>query len=88
MKLSILIVNWNTRDLVVKCLNSALKNAPPFEFEAIVVDNHSSDGSAEALINLFGSNKKIQIIPAWRNLGFAKANNLAFAHGSGEFIQL
>lgn len=88
MKLSILIVNWNTRDLAVKCLNSALKNAPPFEFEVIVIDNHSPDGSAEALINLFGSNKKIQIIPALRNLGFAKANNLAFERASGEFILL
>lgn len=88
MKLSILIVNWNTRDLVVKCLNAALKNAPPFEFELIVIDNHSSDNSADTLVKIFGSQQKIKILQSAQNLGFAKANNLAFEHASGEFILL
>lgn len=88
MKLSILIVNWNTRDLVVKCVNSILKHAPPFAWEAVVVDNGSADGSADVLTNLFGHNKKIKIIQSLRNLGFAKGNNLAYKNCSGEFIFL
>src|SRR3989344_1389811 len=88
MKLSILVVNWNTRDLVIKCVNSILKYAPDFAWEAVVVDNGSKDGSADALTNLFAHNKKIKVIQSLRNLGFAKGNNLALQHASGEFIFL
>lgn len=88
MKLSILIVNWNTRDLVVACINSILKNAPPFAYEVIVVDNHSQDGSADALTALFGHNKKIHLLPQLRNLGFARANNSAYQNCAGEYVLL
>lgn len=86
MKLSILIVNWNTRDLAAKCINSILKHAPHFDFEIVIVDNASSDGSADTLVNLFGHNKHIRVIQSLRNLGFARANNLAFENSHGEFI--
>lgn len=88
MKLSILIVNWNTRDLVISCINSILENAPDFDYEIIVVDNYSQDGSADALVNLFGHDKKIRVIQSLRNLGFAKGNNLAYDNSSGEYILL
>lgn len=88
MKLSILIVNWNTRDLVVACVNSILKNPPPFACEIIVVDNHSQDGSADALTALFGHNKQIHVFPQIRNLGFARANNFAYQNSAGEYILL
>lgn len=88
MKLSILIVNWNTRDLVVKAIHSILRNAPPFDYEVVVVDNNSPDGSADTLINLFGHNKKIRILELARNVGFAAANNLAFSYATGDYILL
>lgn len=88
MKLSILIVSWNTRDLVTRCLNSIVKNPPDFDYEVIVVDNHSQDGTVDELAALFGHNKRIRIIPSMRNLGFAKGNNLAFAESQGEYILL
>lgn len=88
MKLSILIVNWNTRDLVISCVNSVLANAPTFDYEIIVVDNFSQDGSADVLVSLFGHNKKIRVIQSLRNLGFAKGNNLAYEDSSGEYILL
>ena len=88
MKLSILIVNWNTRDLVVNCVNSILNYATDFDFEVVVVDNDSSDGSGDELRRQFGDNKNIKIIRASENLGFAKGNNLAFKHSTGEYILL
>ena len=86
--LSILIINWNTRDLVIKCVKSIFDRAGSLDFEIIVVDNHSQDGSIEALKKSFGANPKIQILQADENLGFAKANNLAYKNSSGEFIML
>ncbi|MDZ4243656.1 MAG: glycosyltransferase family 2 protein [Candidatus Doudnabacteria bacterium] len=86
MKLSILIVNWNTRDLLIKCINSILNNAPSFDYEIIVVDNNSKDGSVETLTNLLGHNKKIRLLQSLRNLGFARANNYAFQNSIGEYI--
>ena len=88
MKLSILIVNWNTRDLTVKCLNSIIKYAPLFPYEVIIVDNGSKDGSAAAIANLFGHNRKVRLLQSVRNLGFARANNLAYRESMGEFIML
>ncbi len=88
MKLSILIVNWNTRDLVIKCVNSILKYPPDFDYEIIIVDNYSRDGSTDALVNLFGPNKRIHVISSLKNLGFAKGNNLAYQNSTGEYILL
>lgn len=100
MKLSILIVNWNTRDLAVRCIHSVLKTADSLDYEIIVVDNDSQDGSFEALQNLFGYNplergkskfvasRRIKILEASANLGFAKAVNYAYKHSSGEYILL
>src|SRR3989344_3966426 len=88
MRLSILIVNWNTRDLMIHCVNSILRYAPPFPHEVIVVDNNSSDGSADTLINLYNHNKNIRVIESIRNLGFAKGNNLAYKNSAGEYIFL
>lgn len=88
MKLSILIVNWDTRDLVVKCVHSILKHAVGINYEVIIVDNHSKDGSVEQLTNLFGHNKRIRVIQSFRNLGFAKANNLAYENSSGQYLLL
>lgn len=88
MRLSILIVNWNTRDQAVKCVNSILRYPPNFDYEVLVVDNHSRDGSADALVNLFGHQKRIRVIESLRNLGFAKGNNLAYQKSFGEYILL
>lgn len=88
VKLSILIVNWNTRDLVLVCLESILKNPPARPFEIVVVDNGSADGSAAALKERFGGRPNVKIIVAAENLGFAAANNLAYQNSSGEYVFL
>jgi len=86
MKLSIIIVNWNTKELAIKCVDSVLRERPDFDFEIIVVDNASRDGSAEALSEKFGHSANITIIKSATNLGFGKACNKAFEKSSGEFV--
>lgn len=88
MKLSILIVNWNTREFLIECVNSIFRFAPTSEFEIIVVDNNSADESASALDHAFGRDPRLKIIEAGENLGFARGSNLAYKSSSGEYILL
>jgi len=88
MDLSIIIVNWNTRDLLVDCLNSIQKNlgaAPALRAETFVVDNASSDGSAEAVQSSF---PRVHLIENQDNVGFAHANNQAAQLAQGKYILL
>ena len=81
---SILIVNWNTRGLVLECLASLPKDASGPSYEVVVVDNGSVDGSGDALSRQTG----ITLIRNERNLGYAAAVNQAYRHSSGEFVLL
>ena len=81
---SILIVNWNTRERVIQCLASLPNDVPGLSCEVIVVDNGSVDGSAEAL----GRQPEITLIRNERNLGYAAAVNQAYRRSSGEFVLL
>ncbi|MBV6432437.1 MAG: hypothetical protein IANPNBLG_02579 [Bryobacteraceae bacterium] len=82
--LSVIIVNWNRKDLLRACLLS-LQNQQGVQFEIIVVDNGSSDGSAEMIAQEFRS---VKLIENTVNLGFCAANNQGIAAASGEFIAL
>jgi GT2 family glycosyltransferase len=83
--LSVIIVNWNTRDLLRDCLNSIYKTVSDLIFEIIVVDNFSSDGSVAMLEKEFPS--VIKIINK-ENKGFGAANNQAFSVMKGEYALL
>jgi len=83
--LSIVIVNWNTRDLLRDCLNSLEEACSPLSFEVLVVDNDSSDGSADMVRDSFPA---FQLIQSGGNLGFTKGNNLAFDRCVGDFVLL
>lgn len=83
--LSIIIVNWNTGQVLLDCLESIFDNPPTRPFEVIVVDNDSSDGSAHAAELRF---PQVLLIYSSINRGFAGANNLAFEQAGGEFILL
>jgi GT2 family glycosyltransferase len=81
--LSILIVNWNTRAFLEQCLASL-----PYDevtLEVIVVDNASTDGSADMLRTRF---PRVTCVAGERNLGFAAGNNLAAASASGKYLLL
>jgi GT2 family glycosyltransferase len=81
--LSIVIVNWNTRDLLLDCLASISENVRELSVETIVVDNASSDGSAAAVRERF---PEVRLIESPSNLGFAGANNLGIKGARGDLI--
>ncbi|MCX7785258.1 MAG: glycosyltransferase family 2 protein [candidate division WOR-3 bacterium] len=84
-KLSIIIVNYNTKDLVLQCLNSVANLSINTDYEVFVVDNNSSDGSAQTIKALM---PWVNLIENHENLGFAKANNQAIKLARGEYILL
>lgn len=83
--LSIVIVNWNTKDLLRNCLKSIYRETNGISYEVFVVDNASSDGSPEMVETKF---PKVRRIKNERNLGFARANNQAFPLSRGRYILL
>lgn len=85
-KLSIIVISFNTRDITLECLRSVFREMARTSFELIVLDNASSDGSANAIQDEFGA--KIKLIPSSVNYGFAVGNNIAAREAVGEFILL
>jgi len=81
--ISVVVVNWNRRDYLRACLESLARQRGA-SFEVIVVDNGSSDGSAEMARTEFG----VRVIANGDNRGFCTANNQAFAAARGAFIAL
>ncbi|MCG6877934.1 MAG: glycosyltransferase family 2 protein [Deltaproteobacteria bacterium] len=85
MDISFVIVNWNTRDLLLRCLKSIFDTTEELRFEVWLVDNASTDGSVTAAEKAYPT---IRILKNRRNLGFAAANNLAFAGMRGRYAVL
>jgi GT2 family glycosyltransferase len=85
MKLSIVIVNYNSKDLLLPLLGSIYQNTKQKEIEIIVVDNGSGDGSVEAIR---AAHKDVIILANPRNLGFSTAVNQGIKAGSGEYVLL
>lgn len=85
MDISIIIVNWNTRELLRRCLESVGETLSQLSFEMIVVDNASTDGSAAMLRELFPS---VRLIENSENRGFGAANNQALRIMRGRYALL
>ncbi|MCS7066857.1 MAG: glycosyltransferase family 2 protein, partial [Fimbriimonadales bacterium] len=83
--LSLCIVNWNTRELLRACLRSIYQYPPDEPFEVIVVDNASTDGSAEMVRAEF---PQVILMANSENRGYARGNNQAMERAQGEFILL
>lgn len=83
MDLSIIIVNWNSKDYLRKCLASVLAETRGLTYEIIVIDSASFDGSEEMVRTEFPAVKFIQ---SQENLGFSKSNNRAFEASCGEYV--
>jgi hypothetical protein len=83
MDLSIIIVNWNTREFLRTCLRSIRQGASGLSVQTIVVDNASRDASDKMVIEEF---PEVMIIQSGGNLGFARANNLALPHVQSSFV--
>lgn len=84
-EVSVLIISWNTRDLLAACLESLRRSNPVCVREIIVVDNASADGSPEMVQHRF---PEVRLICAGSNIGFAKGNNLAMRHAIGSIFAL
>jgi GT2 family glycosyltransferase len=85
LKLSIIIVNYNTKGLVVECIKSINKFNPKTDHEVIVVDNGSSDGSLKSLKKLKEKGLIDKLLLNDKNLGFAKANNQGLRISKGKY---
>ncbi len=80
---SIIIVSWNARNYLIQCLSTLTPETCQYPFEVIVVDNASSDGSAEWVAQHY---PQIRLIQNAANLGFAKANNMGAALSQGQYL--
>jgi hypothetical protein len=83
--LSVVIVNWNTRELLRACLQSVFDTVRASPLQVIVVDNASNDGSALMVQQQF---PMVQRIANTTNVGFARANNQGFALCTAKYILL
>lgn len=85
MKLSVVIVNYNVKFYLQQCLLSLRRALEGVETEVYVVDNCSRDGSVDYLSARF---PEVRFISSGRNLGFARANNIAIRQSKGEYVLL
>lgn len=85
MEISVIIVNWNTKSFLIHCLRSVFHALEQTEVEIFVVDNGSTDGSAETVRAEF---PQVILVQNPKNLGFARANNQALNISRGEYILL
>jgi GT2 family glycosyltransferase len=85
MDLSVIIVNWNTKDLLCQCIDSLTQTLKKIDTEIFVVDNGSTDGSVAAVREKFPG---VRLIENPVNMGFARANNQAISLSSREYLLL
>ncbi|MBX3744435.1 MAG: glycosyltransferase family 2 protein [Verrucomicrobiae bacterium] len=85
MDVSIIVVAWNVRELLLNCLESVYQGTRDIEFEVIYVDNGSTDGSVERVREKF---PKVRILENKENLGFIRANNQAIEVAQGRYVLL
>jgi GT2 family glycosyltransferase len=82
---SVLIISFNTREVLRRCLQSVFDNTADLQAEVIVVDNASTDGSPEMIELDF---PQVRLIRSEVNLGFAAANNVALQEARGRYFVL
>jgi GT2 family glycosyltransferase len=83
--ISVIVVSFNTRDLLRQCILTLEREAAGLAYETIVVDNASRDGSADMVAAEF---PHVNLIRSSENLGFAAANNRAFSEARGRYLVL
>ena len=83
MTLSIVIVNWNSKDYIRKCLQAIDRTCPGHRFQIIVVDGASFDGCGEMLAEEFPA---VEFVQCEENIGFGRCNNLGFENVTGDAV--
>ena len=85
LDISIIIVNWNTRDLLGHCLRSLARGLGAVNAQVFVVDNGSTDNSAVLVAEEF---PRVELLRNSENVGFARANNQAYHRVEGRYVLL
>jgi GT2 family glycosyltransferase len=85
MDVSIVVINWNTREILRECLSSITEQTQGIKYEVIVVDNASTDGSAEMVKDDY---PEVVLVENSENRGFAAANNQAILMAKGRYVLL
>lgn len=85
MTLSIIYINYNTRGLLKQSLKHLFLINPALDFEVIVVDNHSTDGSVEMVKEKF---PQVRLIESMENYGYARGANLGIAEAGGNYAAI
>lgn len=85
MKVSVIIVHYQVKDLLRNCILSIQKYFQGFDYEVIVVDNNSPNSDWKVLIDEFD---KVNFIELKENLGFSKANNIGVNSAKGEYVYI
>jgi GT2 family glycosyltransferase len=80
---SICIVNWNTRELLLRCIRSIKDKTSGVKYEIVIVDNNSGDDSVQTVKSQYPD---CLVVESKKNLGFAKGNNVAVKEASGKYI--
>ncbi len=83
--LSIIIVSYNTKELTCACLKSLYEQTQSIHYEVLILDNNSSDGSAQAIKAQF---PQATLIESSVNLGFAEGNNVCAKQANGDYLLL
>lgn len=83
--ISVILVNYNTKELTKNCINSIYEKTNDVDFEIFVVDNNSTDGSCEMIEAEF---QQVKLIKNSKNRGFGSANNIAIKQAQSKYILL
>ena len=90
LDLSIIIVSYNTKEFLLKCIESIIDTVKKVSYEIVVVDNASTDGTVEkvqsAKFKVQSDNSKFNVIKNKKNVGFSKANNIGVRQSKGKYI--
>jgi len=85
LTLSIIVVSYNTKELLRTCLASIMDNLPSFKAEILVIDNASTDGSSNMVTEEFPA---VKLLRNRQNVGFARANNQLIKDSVGRYVLL
>lgn len=85
ISVSVIVLNWNGKHFLGRCLGSLLDQSYP-DYEILLVDNGSTDRSVEFVKESFGKNATLRIIALKENYGFCKGNNIGIKHANGDYI--
>lgn len=84
-EITVIIISYNTRDLTLTCLETLFTNTHDTHAHVVVLDNASTDGSADAIAQRF---PQVELVASKENLGFAKGNNVVAARANTEWLLL